>query len=619
MKISVQSELRGKFGIPETGEFSLRDATLGFTQGSYGAFVREKIAIDNIGTFIMDTGLLQRIATNAGLGAGSVLFAQIQGIVTSALPIPRIIIAATITALQNKQIQRDVVKAMAQHFGLVTQADKDMFDDYWHMIFEGREFARKHGKEIEEDLDGAYQMLAELAAKQGAYAQTAPQEGRLVTWSRIKDSSDFSHYVIFSDHHFTNLPNSRARLNYAKEDNLDLYLRVLDHYADAPEWCLVENGDIEECVIFETTAADAVIRKDTRKDMPIDLSNPEWEPFLRHRYDQRIVALNNVFAEFEPYYEKIKTRFINDGERYVRLTGNHDTYSQSPFEEELLSMISYKLEGYPIHDILRIGNGDQVSHIVMHGHQFDSVSLQHGKKNFALSCGEVFSESTAWINEGPDRYWDAHASCGWIHDERIFLNTLARETPGNVSAFLTAHFVLGMLVGDLQPGSNVRNTVKPSVEKMMKHEIAWEYFDHEDPVHALGLEVLTGEDVFKFRHLNEINLTEKYAEYYEKLEQPSANEQWNAPILILGHTHEPRHNAVDADGVDWPAYMNSGSAGRFHNLIWCVEITPEGEQIVSWSQVGRQLHRTVWRPTPERVANGISQPAHLSPSQPEIF
>lgn len=619
MKISVQSELRGKFDIPETGEFSLKDATDGFTGGSYGAFVREEIALDNVGTFILDTGLLQRIAANAGLGGGTVLLAQLQGAVGAANPIPGVIISATVTALENKQIQRDVVKAMAQHFGLVTQADKDMFDDYWHMIFDGRKFAHKNHKQIEEDLDGAYQMLAELGAKQGLFAESVAPTERPVTWSRIKESTDFSHYVIFSDHHFTNLPNSRARLNYAKEDNLDLYLRVLDHYADAPEWCLVENGDIEECVIFETTAADAVIRRDTRQDMPIELSAREWQGFLRHRYDQRKVALKNVFEGFEPYYEKIKSRFIDDGARYVRLTGNHDTYSDSPFEDELLEMIDDKLGGHPIYDILRIGDVDNVSHIVMHGHQFDSVSLQHGEINFALSCGEVFSESTAWTNEGPDRYWDAHASSGWIHDERVFLNTLARETPGRANIFRIAHFVIGMLIGGLQPGSTGRNSARPSVEKMMKHEIAWEYFDHEDPIHALGLEVLTGEDVFKFRHLSEINLTKKYDEYYGGVERSDEDEQWTAPMLILGHTHEPRHNAVDLDNVEWPAYMNSGSAGRFHNLIWCVEITPAGEQIVSWSQVGRELHRTVWTPEAERVLGGVSQPAHLSPSPPEIF
>lgn len=463
-------------------------------------------------------------------------------------------------------------------------------------------------------------MLAELGAKQGIFESASTQEQeRPVTWSRIKESTEFTHYVILSDQHFTNLPNSRARLNYAKEDNLDLYLRVLDHYADEPQWCLVENGDIEECVIFETSADDAVARKDKRKEMPIDFSDPDWEPFLRHRYDQRKIALDNVFSGFEAYYRKIKTRFIEDGDRYVRLTGNHDTYSDTAFEGELLTMIERELEGYPIHDILRIGDGERVSHIVMHGHQFDSVSLQHGEVNYALSCGEVFSESTAWTNEGPDRYWDAHASSGWIHDEQVFLNALARETPGRASLPNIARFILGMLIGALPSGSNGRNLAKPSVEKVMKHEIAWEYFDHEDPIHALGLEVLTGEDVFKFRHLSEIELTKMYDEYYANLNWSEEDVQWPAPMLILGHTHEPRHNAVDPDNVAWPAYMNSGSAGRFHNLIWCVEITPAGEQIVSWSQVGRRLQRTTWSSVPASVAGGVLQPAHLSPSRPEIF
>ena len=33
-------------------------------------------------------------------------------------------------------------------------------------------------------------------------------------------------------------------------------------------------------------------------------------------------------------------------------------------------------------------------------------------------------------------------------------------------------------------------------------------------------------------------------------------------------------------------YMNGGSAGRFENLIWCVEITGNDAKIYSWSNSG---------------------------------
>jgi len=35
-------------------------------------------------------------------------------------------------------------------------------------------------------------------------------------------------------------------------------------------------------------------------------------------------------------------------------------------------------------------------------------------------------------------------------------------------------------------------------------------------------------------------------------------------------------------------YMNTGSAGRFENLIWCIEITGSQARIYSWSNSGTE-------------------------------
>lgn len=606
MRISVKDDLRGRFGIPAqgvAGDFLLKDSTVGFTRGSYGEFVREEMASANLAQFVADSGLTTRVRT-ALLSTGSVHLATL------------------LLLSQEKAIQRDLVKAMAWNFGMPSQADHDMFNDYWHMIYEGRKFASEAEKQILSDLERAYQMAAQVAAGTGRYAPGTDGWNRPVTWKRITDSRSPSHYVVFSDIHFSALTEDRARLNYAMKENLPLYLRVLEHYADRREWCLVENGDIEECVIVQTNADDAIERRDLRAKMPVDRNDPDWQAFLEHRYRKREDALRAIVSALDDsYYRLIRERFVAEPGRYIRLTGNHDTYSEESREQDLLAIITPALGGHPVHDVLRIWNGPDVSHVVMHGHQFDTVSLQHGEVNYALSCGEVFSEATAWTNEGPDRYWDSHSTCNWVHEGLYFKNELAVETParggfGKIIELALEDAIKGTAI--LSSGSALRRDLSDIIETQMKHEIGWEYFEHADTIHALGLELLTGEDAFKFRHLSEIALVENYVREYGRLQT-----NWPLPILILGHTHEPRHRAVDQRDVEWPMYMNSGSAGRFHNLIWCVEIVLEGEdrgeRIVSWSRVGRELRRTVWRPVSPVAQGGVTQPAHLAPDRPEIF
>jgi hypothetical protein len=42
-------------------------------------------------------------------------------------------------------------------------------------------------------------------------------------------------------------------------------------------------------------------------------------------------------------------------------------------------------------------------------------------------------------------------------------------------------------------------------------------------------------------------------------------------------------------------YLNSGSAGRFEGLIWCVEVGETGDRIVSWSSANGALKKITWR------------------------
>ena len=45
--------------------------------------------------------------------------------------------------------------------------------------------------------------------------------------------------------------------------------------------------------------------------------------------------------------------------------------------------------------------------------------------------------------------------------------------------------------------------------------------------------------------------------------------------------------------MDW--YLNSGSAGRYENLIWGIEIQGLTDRIVSWSKIDGELTRIYWK------------------------
>ena len=73
------------------------------------------------------------------------------------------------------------------------------------------------------------------------------------------------------------------------------------------------------------------------------------------------------------------------------------------------------------------------------------------------------------------------------------------------------------------------------------------------------------------------------------------------PTLVIGHTHEVRNDALRAITAippvfaTSPSYINTGSAGRFANLIWCAELTGTGQHIISWSEVDGKLKKITWK------------------------
>jgi UDP-2,3-diacylglucosamine pyrophosphatase LpxH len=491
--------------------------------------------------------------------------------------------------LDLTRLNRDLTKTLASKFNLKRPQDSDIFDDLWPIVKRARDYKKSVDGTIAIQLEEAYGFAATLAADD-ALAGNPP------TWSRMTEVSH-PNIVIFSDHHMTTFTDITLE-NYFKDYNRQLYLDVLDHYADR-QYCLVENGDVEECVIYEPTENDAADRRAALKSYPI-LDNDRWSTFLSLRYAKRVGVLNDVISEFSDYYTLIRDRFINAG-RYVRLTGNHDTYLDADRERDLRNRIQSEL-GVDVHDVLKIKRSGNVAYLVLHGHQFDTVSIQHSNIPFAKSLGEVFSETSAWIYQGPDRFWHTSDTKKW-YNGNTFKNFLAREESGEYSRVqsrisvwdaLASKAEADLIENNAKTLANIQADGKHWIESLLGHEIAWEYFENTNGFEALALEAWDGDETFKFRHLNERALCQRYsANYLNRVGPP-----FNVPIpkLVLGHTHEPRQNAVDpTNGNEAYYYLNTGSAGRFENLLWCVEINGSDDRVVSWSRVDGRLKKITWR------------------------
>jgi hypothetical protein len=102
-------------------------------------------------------------------------------------------------------------------------------------------------------------------------------------------------------------------------------------------------------------------------------------------------------------------------------------------------------------------------------------------------------------------------------------------------------------------------------------------------------EVCTGAAFFKYRHLDENSLANAILHWKVDLK--------DFPTIICGHSHEPRDHSrfLNSKAMLLPdtkdpniftRYMNTGSAGRFENLIWCIEVIGSTAHVYSWSNSG---------------------------------
>lgn len=367
--------------------------------------------------------------------------------------------------------------------------------------------------------------------------------------------------VVFSDHHIFADGHRQAGVWTA---NRKAYVRVLEHYAKEG-YTVSENGDVEDLVILDPEVTlgiyeEVLASRNKRNWKPYAIV--EWfreDPFALQealtlsRRVRRQAQLDKVMSlpGNQEYYALLER--LAAAKQLVRVAGNHD------YDLQFLRVPPHLR---PV-DILLIDTPNPFA--IMHGHQFDEAT----NPAVAAFSGEVISECLGVWYQGPDRTWSARFT------EKIlaggFPNRLSTH-PQHSGGGMVGHMVTALL-----SNSNADDEEWARAwESLFGHPIAWEYGSSDwtaavrgawaQPAHLMD-EAMAGKQFFKYRHLDEWQIVQQM-------------QLWGLHVsLVLGHSHEVRHHKF---GHLTSNYYNSGSAGRFFNLLWALEIIDGEVAVVGW-------------------------------------
>ncbi|MGB5559784.1 MAG: hypothetical protein WBN04_17460 [Paracoccaceae bacterium] len=476
----------------------------------------------------------------------------------------------------SKSLARDSGRDLAKNFGGANESTSTFnakFNHMWELTWRAKAYAdANHGTMVAAVTDNLNRLkditdAATLTSTGVTTRRTSSQGLDHLRTYRVAPVS--GKYVVFSDIHITDANN---RQDFFARANKALYLDVLRAYYSPNDFSLVENGDVEELLIYEPDI----------NGMP-DFETASWQTIFNDRETRKFDQFVRILQDHADYYHLVHDEFLARG-RYYRTIGNHDTdMATTAYTAAIDSHLG--IEWPEASDLLFLSDGDDTDMIICHGHQFDAYCVAAHAK-FA---GESFSEGGGWAYQGPDRLWSL-AEDGrnfinkWLDGSKHFFNMLVSDDPAVPQTTLgLAEAVAGQAIG------NLHDTTKWEV--LYNKNIAWEYFDNSDPQDAFDDEVKTGERWYKFRHMDELHIV-------ARLEARYGN---NGPRLLLGHSHEPRINPGKPAPITMSAakatnYLNSAAAGRFENLIWGIEIDGGSATVVSWSRdnASNDMVRTVW-------------------------
>lgn len=510
-------------------------------------------------------------------------------------------------------LQRGFMKGTALQYGLLPDERRDFRDAFaiYNTILSPSVRGRVHEQGVVAE---AIVALSQVVKDRAGVIPAGPLRHADAAGIERLDADVHRRIVVFSDHHLTlgahrhNVFSGESGSHF-QHANRSLYLAVLDQY-HREGWTLVENGDAEDLVVFDTALHPGEFA--TRRRAVAESGLPG---LVARRSEFRAGLLADILADpaNREYYAAL-TRFSDAG-RLVRIGGNHD-YQVPKFWEEAVARAS-RVSGvrYPpleVHaSIAVLTERDAWRTLILHGHQFDHVSSPIN----APRHGETISECLGTFYQGGDRVWPWSESRQWVSG-RPFRNLLVSGLPTsaqNLQQMAAGGGFSTASTADARRRLWMRTGLGPNFwEDTFGHPIAWDYFlapgatdDLDgDSVEQVYRAIALGDAWFKFRHTEELDLAALLPE--EMGGTP--------PNVVLGHTHEPRCGAIDANGrpVEW--YLNSGAAGRFEGLLWGVEILDGEAAVVSW-------HPDPWPdgPPTRRIWRAEGEWRHLLVSRPRAL
>ncbi len=490
-------------------------------------------------------------------------------------------------------IQRGVMCSLAAAYGL--QGDKEEFKRYYELFKKAQDYDKEHHDAAANAVRQSIQAIKRVcdAVPAGREPLSATVEGDGL--GLVKRLPSGARYVVFSDHHITDRGN---RQNFFAAKNKELYLEILKDYYGVAGFDLIENGDVEELLIYEPDLGEMG-----------DIGSWGWPKILSYRRIKIEESIRSIAADNSDYYRVIYDTFASR-RKYHKVVGNHDV---ALLDGELLQLLR-SATGYhferPVETVL-LSDSKRHSYFICHGHQFDHSCT----RRFAEHIGESYTQAGAWAFQGPDRTW-LH-SRDWLDDmlagRRPVTNNIVGTEPTGLTAgqvlSLVAAFGAGAVLGGasitaaLASGSlstamlqAIFNIVPPQAffEEVMQKNIAWEYFENPDDYGKLIDQIASGHRWFKVRHTEEIELTDFLAN--EGTPRPWGSD--TPPTVVIGHSHEARLKARRPNGKIASRYINTAAAGRFENMIWGLEIVSGEPSLVTWHRntTGAPV-RTLWEPT----------------------
>jgi len=197
-------------------------------------------------------------------------------------------------------------------------------------------------------------------------------------------------YVIVSDIHLFVAGDPLDK--FRQIGNHELYQVVLATYY-ASGHTLIENGDIEDLWMRETTLSGALLEE------TFDVLGYPFGDILQEDYEENRVRSQavKIFNNNADVYQTIRNLFHNTG-RYIRILGNHDDFWRN---SEYLEGLQIVYPGIEVFDYVFLGNYDDNPHshsgqsprvIVAHGHQLDAWN-----NHVCRAAGAMITEAVSGI------------------------------------------------------------------------------------------------------------------------------------------------------------------------------------------------------------------------------